>query len=120
MTGRKKLKMSNYTPDRWMLIKIEGTDPHYRVFGSWIKGNPFNGDDWRLNSGIVGVTEDDKKYYFEGHSGSTYECWKDSYGATAYGQSVVKNYTHDLFVPMNEQPTSIMDMDWIIQRDLRY
>jgi hypothetical protein len=106
--------MSNYRPDHWMLVKIEGTDPHYRVFGSWIMGNPFNGDDWRLNSGIVSVTEDDKKYYFDGHSGSTYECLKDAYGTTPYGAGILKSYAHDLFIPMNEQPTDIMEMDWII------
>jgi hypothetical protein len=84
------------------------------VFGTWEKGNPFNGDDWRLNSGVVSVTEDDKKYYFAGHSGSVYECWKDAYGTTQYGTGVIKNYSHDLFIPMHEQPNSIMDIDWII------
>lgn len=113
MTGRTR-KMTKYRPDHWKLVKITGTDPHYRVFGSWETGNPFNGDNWRLNSGIIGVTEDDKKYYFKGHSGSTYECSKDSYGSTDYGVGILKHHTHDLFTPLETQPDNIMEMDWII------
>lgn len=107
--------MSNYRPDHWMIVKIEGSDPHYRVFGTWETSNPFNGDQWRLNSGITGVTEDDKKYYFEGHSGSLYECVKGTYGVTDYGQKILKYYSGhtNQFNPI-EQPSNIMEMDWII------
>jgi hypothetical protein len=104
-----------YNPDKWMLIKL--TNPngqvHYRVFGSW-SGSYLDGDSWRMNSGIVGVTEDDKYYYFEGSSGSVYACHKEMYGATAYGYSVAQSYAKEVgpgFYLM-DQPENIMEMSW--------
>lgn len=84
--------MSNYyNPDNWMLIKITGTDPHYRVFGSWYGG--FAGSDsWRMNSGITSMIEEDDYYLFIGSSGSTYACHKDTYGSSSYGMSIALNY----------------------------
>lgn len=32
-----------YSPEEWQIIKINGTDPHYRVFGSW-RGGYTTGD----------------------------------------------------------------------------
>ena len=106
--------MSNYRPDHWMLVKIEGTDPHYRVFGTW-DNNPYNSDQWRLNSGITGVTETENKFIFKGHSGSFYECNKDSYGVTDYGQKILKHYSGktNQFNPI-EMPNNITEIDWII------
>ena len=49
-----------YTPDGWMIVKITGTNPHYRVFGSW-RGGYLSGDSWRMNSGIISVKEDGEK-----------------------------------------------------------
>ena len=28
----------NYTPDNWVVIKIKGDDPHYRVLAGWSGG----------------------------------------------------------------------------------
>lgn len=83
--------MSEYIPDRWVVISIFGDDPHHRVFGSWV-GGYLTGDSWRMNSGIVGVTEDNKFYHFNGHSGSVYHCRKGSYGFTSYGFGVLNRY----------------------------
>jgi hypothetical protein len=85
-------KMSSYTPDRWAIIKINGTDPHYRIFGTWI-GGYLNGDSWRLNSGIVKVEEDTDNdcYMFYGSSGSVYCCFKNNYGFTGWSYGVAEN-----------------------------
>lgn len=80
--------MTTYSPDKWMLIQITGTDPHYRVFGAW-SGGYTTGDSWRLNSGVESVDEDDEYYYFKGHSGSVYKCHKDAYGSNSYGFGVI-------------------------------
>ncbi len=102
-----------YHPDKWLLIKIGGTDPHYRVFGTW-SGGYLGSDEWRLNSGITRVEEDEKYYYFYGSSGSYYRCHKEMYGSTAYGWNVIQGYAdEDRFVVM-EEPDNIMEMDWII------
>lgn len=82
---------SYYNPDKWMLIKITGKDPHYRVFGSWYGGYA-GADSWRMNSGITSMIEEDDHYLFIGSSGSTYACHKDMYGASSYGMSIAREY----------------------------
>ena len=108
--------MSLYNPDKWMLIKIGGTDPHYRVFGSW-SGGYIGSDEWRMNSGIVRVEEDEENYRIYGSSGSCYVCRKGMYGYTPYGYGIAKGYEdkdRELFRIMEEEPEDIMNMDWII------
>jgi hypothetical protein len=105
----------NYTPDKWAIVKITGTDPHYRVFGSW-SGGYLDGDSWRMNSGVVAVEEDGDYYFFKGHSGSTYQCHKSMYGFNAYGAGVAQDLCERSGGNMEilqEQP-DILDMDWII------
>lgn len=83
--------MSDYTPDKWLIIKItHGSDTHYRVFAVWY-GGWAGSDSWKLNSGITKVTQDDNFYYFEGSSGSVYQCHKNTYGSNMYGSSVLNN-----------------------------
>ncbi len=82
-----------YFPDRWLVIKITEratSKVHYRVFATW-HGGYMGSDSWKLNSGIVVATEDEKSFSFAGDSGSVYRCGKYSYSTTAYGSSVLKN-----------------------------
>jgi len=105
--------MSEYYPDRWKIVKITGSDPHYRVFGYWYGGFT-GGDSWKMNSGIVSVAEDEDAYTFKGHSGSEYRCHKDYYGTSAYGESVLQQYTEaneGAFEVLHEMP-DIMNMTW--------
>jgi hypothetical protein len=109
--------MSHYTPDQWQIVKITGTDPHYRVFGSW-SGGYLDGDSWRLNSGITSVSEDDEWFYFYGYTGSVYQCRKESYGVrSAYNAAIIKDYCDKSGGKMEileDMPEDIMEMDWII------
>lgn len=114
--------MSTYIPDGWVVIKLTGTDPHYRVFGSW-RGNFTDPEKWRLNSGIVkcsygpwdGLSE---TYKFDGFSGSIYYCNKSSYGMIgAYNLSVLGE-----LVKKSNNLMEVLDdrddwttMDWIIK-----
>ena len=107
-----------YNPDRWMIIKIGGDIPHYKLFGSWI-GGYVQGDSWRMNSGIVDVIEEDDYYGFIGKSGTTYACYKDNYGATSYGLQVAQEYHKKLgdnFVILDEVDAGLVieKGDWII------
>jgi hypothetical protein len=70
-------EMTEYVPDNWAIIHIKSEDEHYRVLAGWT-GVHLNADQWRLNSGITTVREDDECYYFDGYSGSVYKCFKDS------------------------------------------
>jgi hypothetical protein len=84
--------MSDYNPDKWMVIKITGKDlpSVHKVFACWA-GGYLDGDSWKLNSGITKVTDKGDYFFFDGSSGSTYACRKGMYGATGYGYDVLKN-----------------------------
>ena len=84
--------MSDYTPDRWVVVKI--TAPNvllYKVFACWY-GGYIGSDSWQMNSGIVNVESTDDYYDFHGQSGSVYRCYKKSYGTNGYGGSVLQNF----------------------------
>lgn len=102
-----------YNPDKWLLVKIGGTDPHYRVFGSW-SGGYLGSDEWRLNSGITRAEEDETHYHFYGSTGSCYSCNKEMYGATAYGWNVIEGYVDEDRLTIMDKPDNIMDIEWII------
>lgn len=104
----------NYTPDGWAILKINGPDVFYKVFAVW-RGGYLSSDTWRMNSGIVSVTEDEDHFYFKGESGSVYECHKSSYGELgSYGAGVIDNYVEKsdgLIEPFYDMP-DIMSIRW--------
>lgn len=63
--------MIEYKPDNWVIIKMNGDDPHYRVLAMW--------SGWSVRIPITAVTEDDVAYYFTAINGSKYCCNKESY-----------------------------------------
>ena len=77
--------MSDYTPDKWLVVKITGPDtpPVHKVFACWY-GGYLGSDSWKLNSGITKMVEN-------GSSGSTYACHKATYGASSYGYGILEN-----------------------------
>ncbi len=83
--------MSDYTPDRWMVMRIHTPkEILYKVFATW-SGGYAGGDSWKLNSGITRATFCDPYWEFDGSSGSVYRCHQDSYGTNGYGQAVLNN-----------------------------
>lgn len=105
-----------YNPDEWVIIKINGTDPHYRLFGSW-SGSWCAAEEWRMNSGIVSVNETDTHYVFNGYSGSSYKCPKNSYGIrNAFNSSICNSFVKsgEGTVELLEEMPDIMNIDWII------
>jgi hypothetical protein len=83
--------MSDYTPDRWMVLRIHApTQVLYKVFAAW-SGGYAGSDSWKLNSGIVRATFTEPYWEFDGSSGSVYRCHKDSYGTNGYGGAVLDN-----------------------------
>ena len=108
-----------YYPDEWCLVRIEGTDPHWRVFGSW-RGGYLDGDSWRLNSGVTSVqlTGSEKQILaFSGHTGSVYECSIHAQGIRSpYNSSVLNNMAEKSQGTMlTVEPMSvedILEIDW--------
>ena len=102
-----------YNPDKWLVIKINGTDPHYRVFGSWY-GGYLDGDSWRMNSGITKVSEEGEYYLFEGTSGSVYKCHKNAHGISGYGSDVLNHYIKnqpELDIQIIPEDTNLFELE---------
>ena len=80
-----------YHPDRWLMVRLTNDEKiHYRIFATW-SGGYLDGDSWKLNSGVVFITETVDRYSFGGSSGSQYVCRKNSYGSSGYGFGVLDN-----------------------------
>ena len=107
------------TCDNWVVIKIKGDDPHYRLLVG-TSGGYLAGDSWRLNSGITKFVQDeeDENYWFvEGYSGSVYRCYKDSYCLRMNNASIwaqLQEWNGDK-VEMMPEDTDWLTMDWIIK-----
>ena len=69
-------------PDNWVVLEImtsvDDTNPAYKVLAGW-SGGYLDGDNWKLNSGIVKVRELADSWVFIGNSGSEYVCDKEQY-----------------------------------------
>lgn len=107
---------ANYKPDNWVIIKINGDDPHYRVLAGW-SGGYTTGDSWRMNSGITEVKQDVWYYFFYGSSGSCYQCHKDSY-CLRMNNSHVWNQLKELHgdkVELMPECTDWSSVDWILK-----
>jgi hypothetical protein len=104
--------MSDYTPDRWVVVKIvTATERLYKVFASWYGGYT-GSDSWKMNSGITRATLVGDSWEFDGSSGSVYTCHKDAYGTNGYGGRVLQGFIDQL--PAQGATMEIMsgDTDW--------
>ena len=104
--------MSDYRPDRWVVVKIvTATERLYKVFASW-SGGYGGGDSWKMNSGITHATLVDDRWEFAGYSGSVYSCHKEAYGTNGYGGNVLQGFIDQM--PAQGATMEIMpgDTDW--------
>lgn len=84
--------MSDYTPDRWVILEVNGEEGTIRkILGSWY-GGYLGSDSWRMSSGITEVVEHDNHYEIHNHSGSIYTCYKNNIGMSNYTSRVFDNY----------------------------
>ena len=111
--------MSEYTPDKWLIVKITDTnknESHYRVFACWY-GGYLGSDSWKMNSGITKVTEAGDYYFFEGSSGSVYNCRKDCYGANGYGSNVLsglikRGAEEGTLIAVLDEDVNVMELEY--------
>jgi len=109
--------MSEYSPDRWLVVSItHGDKTHHRVFGTW-GGGYLNGDSWKLNSGITEATCVADVFHFKGSSGSVYNCRKNSYGSTGYGWGVMsamikEHAENDIFIKVLDEDTNFLELNY--------
>lgn len=107
-----------YTPDNWVVIKIKGDDPHYRVLAGW-SGGYAHGSSWRMNSGITKAVDVGGWVHFYGSSGSRYSCHKESYGLRM-GNAYVWNRLKEKYgdrVELLDEETDWSNIDWIIDEE---
>jgi len=84
--------MSDYSPDRWVVIKITTpTERLYKVFASW-SGGYGGSDSWKINSGITQARLVKDRWEFDGYSGSVYSCHTQAYGTNGYGGNILQNF----------------------------
>lgn len=103
------------TPDNWVVIFMNGGDPHYRILAGW-SGGYATGSSWRMNSGITRVEDVGEYYHFYGSSGSCYKCHKDAY-CLRMNNAYIWNQLQELHgdkVQLMDEDTHWMSMDWII------
>jgi hypothetical protein len=87
--------MSNYTPDRWIVLElITPKETIRKLFAGWY-GGYLGSDSWKLNSGITYIREQDDLFEFDGYSGSTYFCHRNSYGMSGYMHSVLTSWLNE-------------------------
>jgi hypothetical protein len=104
--------MSDYTPDRWTVLRIHAPgETIYKVFASW-SGGYAGSDSWKLNSGIVRATLVRDRWEFDGSSGSVYSCHQDAYGTNGYGGQVLSNLISNADAQGIQVEVLDQDTDW--------
>lgn len=85
-----------YTPDTWAILKITtSTEVLYKVLAGWY-GGYFEGDSYKINSGITSIKKFSENYEFYGYSGSTYWCHEDSERLTGLTSSILSSWQKSL------------------------
>lgn len=90
--------MSEYSPDRWLLVKISSpTAPsYYRIFATWDSSYLY-GSSWKLSSGCEGVPMLENDYWsISQSSGSTYRLRKHGEGITGLWEPILDNLKKQL------------------------
>jgi len=83
---------NKYTPDRWILVRIESPEIKItKILSGWY-GGYLNGDSWRLSSGVTKIEEHEKYYLIHNESGSIYTCYKNNEGVSGYTGNILHNW----------------------------
>ena len=105
--------MSQHTPDRWVVLELISPKQTIRkVFAGWY-GGYLGSDTWKLNSGITDIREQDDLFEFDGYSGSTYFCHRNSYGMSGYMHSVLTSWLNQAEASGNVQ-INIIELEDIV------
>jgi len=110
--------MSDYHPDKWLVVKITGPDypPVHKVFACWY-GGYLGSDSWKLNSGSTKTTLIDNHYEFDGSSGSVYFCNVNAYGSNGYGAGVLadiieKAAKNNITIEVLDETTNFLEINY--------
>lgn len=83
--------MSNYTPDKWVVIRLTSkNDQVDKILSGWY-GGYLGGDSWRLSSGITKIEDCGDTWKVHNESGSVYTLIKAAHGTSGLTGSVYAN-----------------------------
>ena len=95
--------MSEYTPDKWVVIEIDyGEEKIQKILSSWY-GGWAGSDSWRLSSGITEVEELEDSYIFKNESGSVYTCYRRRYGMSSYTAGILEDFKKQAVITVVEK-----------------
>lgn len=101
--------MSEYYPDVWVIVKItNGDESHNRVFAGWY-GGYCGSDSWKMNSGITAIREAGDMIEFDGASGSTYFCHKNTEKMSMYMVDVLASMKRQMETNNAGQSIEVVD-----------
>jgi hypothetical protein len=83
---------NEYTPDNWILVRIES--PKYKItkiLSGWY-GGYLDPDTWRLSSGVTSIEDHGTYYIIHNESGSVYNCRKSSEGFTNLSHTIYNGW----------------------------
>ncbi|CAB5214139.1 hypothetical protein UFOVP190_19 [uncultured Caudovirales phage] len=90
--------MTVYNPDLWVIVELKYNDSdevNRKVLASWY-GGYLGSDRWKLSSGITEIVDKDLYYEIHNHSGSIYNCGKQSQGMSGYTSGIFTSFEKDL------------------------
>ena len=98
---------NEYRPDVWVIIELSGSkvpETYCRVLAGWYGG--FAGSDsWKASSGISAVVDKDTYWEIHNHSGSIYNCHKNTEKLSMYTASILNG-----FVKQNDEEISAREV----------
>ena len=84
--------MSDYNPDRWLIVEIGDADPCYKILSSWY-GGYVGADSWRFSSAIRFAYKVDEAFYtVTTDTVTTYNLRGCAYGASSLASSVLEGF----------------------------
>jgi hypothetical protein len=105
----------DYTCDNWVVLFFDGDVPHYKLLVG-TSGGYTQGDSWRMNSGIVSVTDAGDYYLFYGYSGSVYRCGKKAYALRMNNYGIYEQLKTKFGdkISLLPETTKWTKMDWLL------
>lgn len=106
--------------DTWVILKVKHPveDYYYYKVLAGAYGGYSGSDTWQMNSGIVSVDEDQHCYYFNGVSGSVYECPKCAYKLSGLTASVLNSLQIRFgtqAIVLMDKSTNWKDLDYVLE-----
>ena len=105
---------NTYKPDKWVLVKVNSAEPHYRVLAGWY-GGYLGSDYWRINSGVTHVEIEEGLIKIFGSTGSCYVVYEENYGLTSTTSGVLSSWNkkQEGILELLTLPEDLENFEWV-------